>query len=33
LILEWAYMHQDELKTLWEKAKELKPLSKIAPLE
>lgn len=33
LVLEWAYIHQDELKSLWKDAKELKPLKKVAPLE
>lgn len=33
LVMEWTALHQDELKSFWEKAKELKPLGKIAPLE
>lgn len=32
LVMEWASLHQDELKSLWEKAKRLDPLDKIAPL-
>jgi hypothetical protein len=33
LVIEWAYLHQDELNTQWEKAKNLESLGKIAPLK
>jgi uncharacterized protein DUF4160 len=33
LVMEWASSHQDELKSEWEKARNLQPLGKIAPLE
>ena len=33
LVMEWASLHQDELKSFWEQAKGLKPLGKIDPLE
>ena len=33
LVMEWAALHQKELKEEWEKARELEPLGKIAPLE
>jgi len=33
LVMEWALIHQNELLAEWEKAKNLKPLGKIEPLE
>lgn len=33
LVIEWASLHQGELKSLWKKAEYSKPLGKIAPLE
>ncbi len=33
LVMEWASYHQNELKSDWEKARNLEPLDKIAPLE
>ena len=33
LVMEWAALHQKELKEEWEKARELEPLGKLAPLE
>lgn len=32
LVMEWASLHQDELKSFWDEARELKPLGKIDPL-
>jgi hypothetical protein len=32
LVIEWALLHQDELQTAWERARNLEPLGKIAPL-
>jgi hypothetical protein len=32
LVMEWASIHQAELKIEWEKATTLQPLGKIAPL-
>lgn len=32
LVVEWALLHQDELKQDWKLAKEEKPLNKIEPL-
>ena len=32
LVMEWAALHRDELKSDWNKAKDLKPLEKIDPL-
>ena len=32
LVVEWASLHRDELLALWEKAKNLEPLSKVDPL-
>lgn len=32
LVMEWAYLHQQELKADWNKAVGLKPLDKIDPL-
>jgi hypothetical protein len=31
--MEWAALHQEELKIEWEKAKQLQPLDKIDPLD
>jgi hypothetical protein len=33
LVVEWASLHQDELKDLWHKAEDLQPLGKIVPLK
>ncbi|RME74103.1 MAG: DUF4160 domain-containing protein [Chloroflexi bacterium] len=33
LVMEWALLHQKELKQLWEKARNLEPLGKIEPLQ
>ncbi len=33
LVMEWATLHQEELKIEWEKAKQLQPLDKINPLD
>jgi hypothetical protein len=33
LVMEWAALHQEELKMEWEKAKQLQPLDKIDPLD
>ena len=32
LVIEWALLHQDELQAVWERARNLEPLGKIAPL-
>ncbi len=32
LVMEWASLHQEELKSLWEKAEKMESLDKIAPL-
>jgi hypothetical protein len=32
LVMEWASLHQGELRTAWTQAKELKPVTKIEPL-
>jgi hypothetical protein len=32
LVMEWAALHQEELSTAWEHARQLEPLGKIAPL-
>ena len=32
LVMEWAAEHQEELKTAWDKAQNLEPPGKIAPL-
>ncbi len=32
-VLEWHELHRDELRELWNMARERKPLRKIAPLE
>lgn len=33
LVMEWASLHRDELKSEWEKARKLEPLDRIEPLE
>jgi hypothetical protein len=33
LVIEWASQHQEELLALWEKARNMEPLGKIAPLK
>ncbi len=33
LTMEWASIHQEELKKFWDVAKRLEPIGKIAPLE
>ena len=33
LVVEWASIHQAELSEAWDRAKQLQPLGKIAPLE
>jgi hypothetical protein len=33
LVIEWASLHQDELGDLWERARNMEPLGKIAPLK
>jgi hypothetical protein len=32
LVIEWASQHQDELRQVWEQARNQAPLSQIAPL-
>jgi hypothetical protein len=32
LVIEWALLHQDELRSCWERARNMEPLLKIAPL-
>jgi hypothetical protein len=32
LVIEWALLHQDELRASWDKARNKEPLPKIAPL-
>ena len=32
MVLEWAALHQEELRNAWLKAKNLEPIGKIAPL-
>ena len=32
LVTEWALLHQDELQAAWERARNLEPLGRIAPL-
>ncbi len=32
LVIEWATLHQDELRVVWQQAVNLEPLSKIDPL-
>jgi hypothetical protein len=33
LVVEWASLHQDEIVTLWENARNFEPLGKIEPLK
>lgn len=33
LVLEWAFLHRDELQKNWDRAMSKKPLKPIAPLE
>jgi hypothetical protein len=33
LVLEWAFLHREELMENWERARREEPLRKIAPLE
>jgi hypothetical protein len=33
LVVEWASLHQDELREDWERARRQEPLAPIAPLE
>jgi Domain of unknown function (DUF4160) len=33
MVIEWAVLHQDELRENWELARRQEPLNKIAPLE
>jgi hypothetical protein len=33
LVKEWALLHQAELGALWNKARQLEPLTKIEPLQ
>ena len=33
LVLEWATLHRIELRTNWERAREMAPLEQIAPLD
>ncbi len=33
LVTEWASLHQAELREAWQRARNLKPLGKIAPLD
>ena len=32
MVIEWALLHQTELQDAWERARNLEPLGKIAPL-
>ena len=32
LVMEWAALHQDELRDLWEQARNLEPLHRLDPL-
>jgi len=32
LVAEWATQHQEELQTLWEKARNQQPLGRLEPL-
>jgi hypothetical protein len=32
LVMEWAALHQDELRRVWDQARAFEPLSQIAPL-
>lgn len=33
LVMEWAALHQAELRAVWEQARNMEPLGKIAPLK
>ena len=33
LVIEWASLHRDDLKSEWEKARKLEPLDRIEPIE
>ena len=33
LVIEWAMLHLDELSVCWQLAREMKPITQIAPLE
>ena len=33
LVMEWAALHQDELRETWERARNMESLGKIAPLK
>ncbi len=33
LVMEWAALHQEELRTQWDRARNLQPLGRIAPLQ
>jgi Domain of unknown function (DUF4160) len=33
LVQEWTMLHQQELQELWEKARQLQPLTRIKPLD
>lgn len=33
LVVEWAALHRDELNNVWERARRMEPLGKIAPLK
>jgi uncharacterized protein DUF4160 len=33
LVIEWATLHQEELRVVWQQAVNLQPLDKIDPLE
>lgn len=33
LVIEWASLHEQELRTVWQQAEALEPLSKIEPLK
>lgn len=32
LVMEWAIQHQDELRTVWNQARNMQPLDRILPL-
>ena len=33
LVMEWAYLHREELKAAWNRAENLQPVGKIDPLQ
>ena len=33
LVIEWASLHESELRQAWERSRRLEPLGKIAPLD